>query len=306
MMDNVTFFIYGSCHFSEQLDKNQKVGDGGYGIVIHINGKKVGELSGGYSSTTNSRMDIRALIAGLNYLKHPSNITCYLSNGYVIDTLTKGWLEKWKNTGFKKKKHADLWIELDSILNNHVISLQHPKKIVLSMDYQRAAQLGKSMSTLPNLPKDLTVTDDLILEPTDSAHISPTEPLKLTYIQPIFDSICVNASTLTNTGFIEYRGVDTQTGKIIFSMKYAEATNNIGEFLAIVHALALYKKEGKELKVLYSDNLNAISWVKQKKCKTQYQKTKYNQKVFDHIDRAVKWLENNEYNTKILKWNTAA
>ncbi|MCW3116162.1 MAG: putative ribonuclease, partial [Chitinophagaceae bacterium] len=63
---------------------------------------------------------------------------------------------------------------------------------------------------------------------------------------------------------------------------------------------------GKELKVIYSDSANAIAWVKQKKCKTKYEKSEDNVKLFDDIGRAVAWLENNSYDTKILKWNTGA
>jgi ribonuclease HI len=107
-------------------------------------------------------------------------------------------------------------------------------------------------------------------------------------------------------GVTEYRGVDTKTGQVLFQHKYVEATNNIGEFLAIVHALALYKRQGEELKIIYSDSANAISWIKQKKCKTKYEKTEKNTKLFDDIQRAVTWLVNNSYETKILKWNTAA
>jgi ribonuclease HI len=87
---------------------------------------------------------------------------------------------------------------------------------------------------------------------------------------------------------------------------YEEATNNIGEFLAIVHALALYKREGKELKIVYSDSRNAISWVNQRKCKTKLERNEKNAIVFEHIQRAIAWLKNNEYDTKVLKWNTAA
>ena len=140
-------------------------------------------------------------------------------------------------------------------------------------------------------------------------NLSPNTPAKILEIEedkPILESVSVDASTIENPGVTEYRGVDTKTKQVLFQMKYDEATNNIGEFLAIVHALALFKKEGRELKILYSDSVNAIAWVKQKKCKTKYEKTEQNAKVFDHIQRAVTWLENNEYETKILKWNTAA
>jgi ribonuclease HI len=105
---------------------------------------------------------------------------------------------------------------------------------------------------------------------------------------------------------MEYRGVDIKTRKVIFEMKYEEATNNIGEFLAIVHALAHYKRNGQELKIIYSDSLNAISWVKQKKCKTKLEKNDKNAIVFEHIQRAINWLNNNTYDTKVLKWNTSA
>jgi ribonuclease HI len=123
---------------------------------------------------------------------------------------------------------------------------------------------------------------------------------------PILESICVDASSIQNPGPTEYKAVDTKTKQVLFENRLEDATNNIGEFLAIVHALALYKRQQKELKVIYSDSLNAISWVKQKKCKTKLEQTETNQKTFEIIDRAILWLQNNTYDTKILKWNTGA
>jgi ribonuclease HI len=310
MTDEVKLFIYGSCHFSERLDSDEVVGNGGYGVVICVNGKRVEEFSGGFSNTTNARMDIVGITEGLKRIKEPSNITVYLTNGYVIDTLTKGWLEKWKKKGFKKKKHVDLWIELDKVLaaNTHSITFQHSRDVKFSKDFQQAEQLGKTMSGKRNLPSDLNVINNTGTElfATNEENAHQNIVLEITDDEPILDSICVDASTINNPGPTEYRGVDTKTKKVIFELKLDEATNNIGEFLAIVHALALYKKNGKELKVIYSDSLNAISWVKQKKCKTKYEKTDTNEKVFDLIQRAVTWLQNNHYDTKILKWNTGA
>jgi len=310
MAEEVEIFVYGSCHFSERLDSDEVVVNGGYGVVICVNGKRVEEFSGGFSNTTNARMDIVGITEGLKRVKEPSKITVYLTNGYVIDTLTKGWLEKWKKKGFKKKKHVDLWIELDKVLSadSHYISFQHSRDVKFSKDFQQAEQLGKTMSGKRNLPSDLKTTDntatDLFVATDDNA--SQNVDLEITDDEPILDSICVDASTINNPGPTEYRGVDTKTKKIIFELKLDEATNNIGEFLAIVHALALYKKRGEELKIIYSDSLNAIAWVKQKKCKTKYEKTASNEKVFDLIQRAVTWLHNNHYDTKILKWNTRA
>lgn len=307
MTAELKIFVYGSCHFSERLDNDDAVGNGGYGIVITSNGKQIDQTSGGFSFTTNARMDIIGITEGLKKIKEPSNVVVYLSNGYVIDTLTKGWLEKWKKNGFKKKKHVDLWKELDRVLqeNTHTISYKHSKEVKFSKDFQLAEQLGKTMSGKKNLPNDLKPNDD-----GDGLYEVTSEPqsefLEIEDYTPILESICVDASTIENPGVTEYRGVDTRTRQVLFQHKYDEATNNIGEFLAIVHALALFKKQGKELKIIYSDSANAISWVKQKKCKTKYEKTENNTKLFDDIQRAVAWLENNLYDTKILKWNTGA
>jgi len=307
MTEELKIYVYGSCHFSERLDNDDAVGNGGYGIVITSNGKQIDQISGGFSFTTNARMDIIGITEGLKKIEEPGNIVIYLSNGYVIDTLTKGWLEKWKKNGFKKKKHVDLWKGLDQVLqeNTHTISYKHSKDVKFSAAFQLAEQLGKAMSGKKNLPKDLKTTDNgdgLFAEAGENqSEISAIED-----DTPVLESICVDASTIENPGVTEYRGVDTRTGQVLFHHKYDEATNNIGEFLAIVHALALYKKQGKELKSIYSDSANAISWVKQKKCKTKYEKTENNTKLFDDIQRAIAWLENNSYETKILKWNTGA
>ena len=309
MTNEVEIFVHGSCHFSERLDSDETVGTGGYGVVICVNGTRVEEFSGGFSNTTNARMDIIGITEGLKKVLKPSNITVYLTNGYVIDTLSKGWLEKWKKIGFKNKKHVDLWIQLDKVLssNSHSISFKHSNNVKFSKDFKQAQMLGKSMSGIVNLPTDIKTTfnnlPDLFAE--SQTNLSRNVVSEISKSEPILDSICVDASTISNPGPTEYRGVDTGTREILFEVKLDEATNNIGEFLAIVHALALYKKNGKELKIIYSDSLNAIAWVKQKRCKTKYEKTDANQKVFDLIQRAVIWLQNNHYDTKILKWNTS-
>jgi ribonuclease HI len=103
---------------------------------------------------------------------------------------------------------------------------------------------------------------------------------------------------------MEYRGVMTDTGEEIFHIgPLDEATNNIGEFLAIVHGLALLKKQGSDIPV-YSDSNNAILWIKNKKCKTKLTACDANEKVFELISRAEKWLRENSYPNQILKWET--
>ena len=120
-----------------------------------------------------------------------------------------------------------------------------------------------------------------------------------------FDTNClaVDAACSGNPGPMEYRGVYLLTGQQIFHFGPIFGTNNIGEFLAIVHALALIKQKGINM-TIYSDSRNAISWVKQKKCKTKLERNHKTEEVFNMIERAEKWLKENSYSTKILKWET--
>ena len=118
------------------------------------------------------------------------------------------------------------------------------------------------------------------------------------------ESLSVDASCLGNPGKMEYRGIHTGTGKAIFRVgPFEKATNNIGEFLAIVHALALLKKQQLDIPV-YSDSTNGMLWVKQKKCKTKLQPVEENKPVFELIRRAETWLQNNTYSNPVLKWDT--
>ena len=82
-----------------------------------------------------------------------------------------------------------------------------------------------------------------------------------------------------------------------------QGTNNIGEFLALVHGLALLKKMGNNMPI-YSDSRNAMLWVKQKQCKTKLERNAVNAPIFDLIARAEAWLRNNQYDNRIIKWET--
>lgn len=118
------------------------------------------------------------------------------------------------------------------------------------------------------------------------------------------ESIAVDAACSGNPGDMEYRGVYVKTGEEIFHQGvYKEATNNIGEFLAIVHGLALLKKRNSSLP-LYSDSITALAWIKAKKCKTKLERTAVNISLFERIEAAEKWLQENSYTTKVMKWQT--
>lgn len=118
-----------------------------------------------------------------------------------------------------------------------------------------------------------------------------------------FDCLAVDAACSGNPGAMEYRGVYIRTGKQIFHYGPVYGTNNIGEFLAIVHGLALIKQKGLSMPI-YSDSRNAMLWVKQKKCKTTLERNSKTEELFNMIERAENWLKNNEYSTPIYKWET--
>lgn len=118
------------------------------------------------------------------------------------------------------------------------------------------------------------------------------------------DAWAVDASCLGNPGKMEYRGIDLSTGKILFQTgPFEDATNNVGEYLALVHAMALMAKKG-EYHTIYSDSRTAMSWVRNKKVKTQLQKTDRNAKVFELLARASVWVNTHQFPAKILKWQT--
>ena len=137
-----------------------------------------------------------------------------------------------------------------------------------------------------------------------TAQKSAARPSKSSIIQ---ESLAVDAACSGNPGDMEYRGVYTASGEELFHIgPLEEGTNNIGEFLAIVHALALMKHQGKPNIPIYSDSRNAQLWIKGGKCKTKLEPTHRNKKIFDLIDRAEKWLAVNKVTNPILKWETQA
>lgn len=117
------------------------------------------------------------------------------------------------------------------------------------------------------------------------------------------EALAVDAACSGNPGPMEYRGVYLRTGQVVFHFGPMHGTNNIGEFLAIVHALALLKQKGLNMPI-YSDSRNAILWIRQKKCKTKLERTPRTEELYQMIERAEKWLKENKYTTPILKWET--
>jgi ribonuclease HI len=117
-------------------------------------------------------------------------------------------------------------------------------------------------------------------------------------------ALAVDAACSGNPGMMEYRGVDMITNEVVFHKgPFFDGTNNIGEFLAIVHALALLKKQNSN-RIIYTDSMTALAWVKNKKANTKNPVTSRNADLYELIRRAEIWLKENSYFTPILKWDT--
>jgi ribonuclease HI len=122
--------------------------------------------------------------------------------------------------------------------------------------------------------------------------------------EAIREAIAVDAACSGNPGAMEYRGVYLADGKEIFHYGPVHGTNNIGEFLAIVHGLALLKQKGLDNMPIYSDSVNAQLWVRKHHCKTTLVRNEQTEKLYQMIERAEAWLRKNTYRNPIIKWQT--
>ncbi len=118
------------------------------------------------------------------------------------------------------------------------------------------------------------------------------------------EGICVDAACSGNPGPMEYQGVSLKDKDQVFHKKFPLGTNNIGEFLAIVHALAYLQKRGQYAVPIYSDSAIAIKWVAGKKCKTTLPSNERTKELLELVHRAESWLEENNFSNPVLKWHT--
>ncbi len=117
--------------------------------------------------------------------------------------------------------------------------------------------------------------------------------------------IAVDAGCRRNPGPVEYRGVNLETGEEIFHVgPLEEGTNNLGEFLAIVHALALLEKQGRRGVAVYSDSKTAMAWVRDRRVKTTLAPTPGNEKIRTLVARAANWLNTHTPQNHVTKWRT--
>lgn len=117
------------------------------------------------------------------------------------------------------------------------------------------------------------------------------------------NAIAVDAACSGNPGPMEYQGIDLRTGQRIFHYGPVHGTNNIGEFLAIVHALALLDQKGLQMTV-YSDSKTALTWVRNRQVKTTLARTPQTEPLFQLLERAERWLKTHTWKCPLLKWET--
>ena len=162
----------------------------------------------------------------------------------------------------------------------------------------------KSFATRQEAEEALAASPDDYRKPASSSR-QPRPTSSPDHLPPevLPNSLAVDAACSGNPGQMEYRGVHVASGQQVFHFGPLYGTNNIGEFLAIVHGLALMQQRGLDLPI-YSDSVNAMSWVRQRKCKTKLPRNARTEELYRLIERAEQWLQTHTYTTPILKWDT--
>jgi ribonuclease HI len=134
-------------------------GPGGYGTVL-LSGKKRKELSGGFRSTTNNRMELTACIEGLKALKTPCTVKLFSDSQYVVNGITKGWARRWKQKGWMRKadqpaENADLWAQLLDLCDTHKVEFNWVRGHAGNRENERCDQLaGEAARDRKNLSRD--------------------------------------------------------------------------------------------------------------------------------------------------------
>jgi ribonuclease HI len=308
--NEITIFVYATCSMTEFLG-NHRVGNGGYAFSIFEDGKKVEERAYTFSKTNNYRMNLQGMINALQSSRNTKKIKIYNNFEIIINAYNKNWIENWREQGLEFRENGDLWIELDEIINK----MEFPVEFIWmrTSDNHCLPEMKRASDILEQKRREgKFILDKVNFNKLNGSHKNEEDTqndLTITIIdRKTYDnnSICVHAECEGPIGKIKYFGFDIKSKKIIFkSINFEIGSKNAGEFLAIVHALAQMKKENTEQRIIYSVSDIAIGWVRDKTQRTDLFKDKKTEAFFEMLDRAIKWLENNEYEMdKILKWET--
>lgn len=153
--------------------------------------------------------------------------------------------------------------------------------------------VAQTQRPAPTAPQGILYVDDNGMTAVRPDAVNP----------PILDALAVDAACSGNPGVMEYQGIYIPTRTRVFHYRAERGTNNIGEFLAIVHGLS-YLKKHRLNQIIYSDSVNAMSWVRQKVCKSKLPEDASTAELWDFVHRAEQWLRSNTYSTEIRKWDT--
>jgi ribonuclease HI len=130
-------------------------GPGGYGVVLKFQGHRK-ELSRGYKLTTNNRMELLAVITGLEAIKKEGwDVLIYSDSKYVVDAVEKGWIWQWEKKGFKKKKNIDLWKRFIPLFKKHKVKFRWLKGHAGNPENERCDYLAVKSAEQPDLLDDL-------------------------------------------------------------------------------------------------------------------------------------------------------
>jgi ribonuclease HI len=130
-------------------------GKGGYGVIL-ISGKHRLEKSEGFRMTTNNRMELLAVIIGLESLKIPgSSVVIYTDSRYVADSVEKGWVFQWESKAFKKKKNPDLWIRFLKVFRKHKVKFVWIKGHSSNPENELCDKLAVEAYRKDNLKEDI-------------------------------------------------------------------------------------------------------------------------------------------------------
>ena len=151
IMKTVKIYTDGAC--------SGNPGKGGYGAILEFNGIKK-ELSCGFKSTTNNRMEILAAVVAMDALKEPCHVVLTSDSKYLVDSINQGWMEKWKSNNWyrtknEKAKNVDLFKRLDAQLNRHKVEFVWVKGHAGHPENERCDQLATSAINGDNLIDDI-------------------------------------------------------------------------------------------------------------------------------------------------------
>ena len=133
-------------------------GPGGYGAILEFRGQEK-EISGGYRKTTNSRMELMAVIAALEALKQPCSVTIYSDSRYVVNSMTEGWARSWRKNGWVRNRgdraeNPDLWEAVLELCDRHDVEFRWVEAHSGDPKNERCDQLARAPAARPNLPTD--------------------------------------------------------------------------------------------------------------------------------------------------------